>query len=368
MPPPIVLTGLALSPDTACRRDPPPGSRVLGPEFWTSYDGKTLSYLAGYRADDRRLILVCPPLFNLADDLQSMRFSTDSGALPSPVHRRRKRHDLLIFPCLQHPEWIAVEGPGISSRMAVLPDESKQFSGRNVIYTLSQNNDLDWIDDWLIWHNKTQGADAVVFVDNASTSYSLAQLCDRIASVSGYKAVRVLSAPFSYGARFGSESRSGAGQFLQVAMLNAAFRLICHSARGFLNLDIDELAVTSGTETVFDLAQRSMLGYVSLPGEWRHADESRRPRHADHGWLRQGDRPCAPKYCIHPGRLARLVTLRTHSVRPLPRLRWPQSKPFGFIHHSGITTRWSNLRSDSGEGQLIADPELRSRYTRVFGA
>lgn len=362
------LTGLVLDDDAGVRRDPPPRSQVLSPAFWESYDSTTIAYLAQHDARRGQLLLTCPPLLNLAQLSWVARFYTADGPLPPPRHLKRKRHDLLVFPCRRHPEWVAVDGPNLSGRMTVLPDDTALFAGRNLLYTLSLDNDLDWISDWMIWHNRAQGTDALIFVDNGSTSYTLEQLTEAIARVPGYAAVRLVLAPFRYGATFKTESRMGAGHFLQVALLNAAFRQAGLAVRGFLNVDVDELVTTPSSTTVFDLVQRSRLGYVSLPGRWRHAQTEARPRHADHIWQRPGDAPCKTKYCLRPGLVSSRVTLKTHAVTWLPRLRWPAMMQPDFIHHSGITTEWSAHRSASREGRLDRDADLQTRFLRLFGS
>ena len=339
---------------------------MLSPAFWDSYDSTTIAYMAQHDARRQRLVLTCPPLLNLAGPVLAADFSASHGPLGPPRLVRRKRHDLLVFHCPQRPDWVAVAGQGLSGRIALMPDDTTLYAGRNVLYTLSKDNDLDWISDWMRWHHKAQGADALILVDNGSTAYGLEELGDRVARVGGYHAVRIVSAPFSYGAGYGTESRVGAGHYLQVALLNGFFRQIGPRARGFLNLDIDELVVSPGRESAFDLAARSWLGYVSLPGEWRHATCEGRAIHADHLWRAADEKGCRPKYCLRPGPVADRVTLKTHTVAWLPRWSWGAARQPYFIHHSDITTRWSSLRTSRQQGQLSEDQTMRSLYRKFL--
>ena len=90
--------------------------------------------------------------------------------------------------------------------------------------------------------------------------------------------------------------------YLQTALLNSLRLRYLSRARAVLNCDIDELAYTPKT-TIFDLAVKSPLAFVSLAVVWRYSKPADQDliQHADHR-LRHFAlaEPCHAKWCIAP--------------------------------------------------------------------
>ena len=73
------------------------------------------------------------------------------------------------------------------------------FSGLNVLLTLSKDNEIRWIRDWVTFFARRHECDAVLLYDNASTRYGSVDIYTAISSVPGIKACVVVHWPYKYG-------------------------------------------------------------------------------------------------------------------------------------------------------------------------
>ena len=68
-----------------------------------------------------------------------------------------------------------------------------------MLLTLSRNNDLRWIRDWVRFHVREHGADAVLFFDNGSTGYGPPEIEAALAGIGGVGRSVCVAAVFPYG-------------------------------------------------------------------------------------------------------------------------------------------------------------------------
>jgi len=324
------------------------------------YDTRTLFYGAVWFEDRRLLRVFAPKPLNLAAVLRSARWCADGAPLPRPRLRRFKRYATLDFPASEPVQRLAVVAVGWQASVVVEHPQPERFAGCNVLYTMSQDNDLDWICDWVTYHHRAHGADAVVISDNRSTAYTPEVLRARLVALGVLKAVLVQSVPFPYGPSAKLCSRASSGRFLQSAVANYVRDAWLSKASAVLSCDVDELVISESGKSVFDAARSARLGVVTFPGYWRFCDPSLgQPRHGDHVF-RSADRAkaCPNKYAYCPdGPLGRW-SLMTHSLEALPR-QWLSGAPeFWFAHCYGISTGWKVGREtlDSGLSlQIVSD-------------
>jgi hypothetical protein len=76
----------------------------------------------------------------------------------------------------EHPGPIQALGELGSFTFSVSPNESDMFRDRRVIFTMSKDNPIEWILDWVRFNRDIHGADAVLIYDNGSSAYDSATL------------------------------------------------------------------------------------------------------------------------------------------------------------------------------------------------
>jgi hypothetical protein len=362
-----IMHGLTLDPASGLRRSPPPRSTVLSEAFWNRYDSTTLFYCAQYVASEERLSLYAPPLLNLRETALSARFVTAGRTLDAARLRQFEKFDRLDFNCAARPDTIEIEGQGGQGILPVVQADPEFFAGTNLVYTLSRNNDLTWLRDWMLWNHRRHGADAILLADNDSTAYSVDDLADCLASVPGYRRAAVVTVPFKYGPAYETATKAGDGEFLQTAVMNALWEVWMTGARAVLNADVDEIVTSHDGGSIFDAAVKARLGVVMCTGHWRYAlPTSGTVRHADHHNLLAGDLPCPPKYCIRPNSLAGRRPLKVHGVKNFKRMPLVSRNDFFFYHCRNISTSWKYDRSGIASADLKADPATAADLATVF--
>ena len=345
----VSLATLTLPPQSTLRRDVvvPPEHR--GANFEAGYDFRTIAYDVIHLPRQGGTALVCPPLLNLARVLRRGEFRLDDRQIGSPRILRYRRHDVVLLPSHSPPRSLTLAFDGWRVGVDLPPTEAEAFAGRNCLLTLSRDNDPRWIRDWAAFHAREHGADAVLFLDNGSSTYAASAVLDTLAAVEGILVARVVQVDLPYGPIPIGGSRSRA-MFLQTALWNVARLRFLSRARAVLPCDVDELVVRNGSRSVFDATVASWAGFLRYPGRWRaHAlppDET--PLHRDHIRMPSDDRACPTKYCIAPsGRLGGFGW-GTHNLIRLPFAGLFDTKEFSYLHCRGITTRWKGPTSRVG--------------------
>lgn len=323
--------------DTPLRRADivPPDAGQTAPD--PRYDRTTLWYDAFW--DAGRITMVAPPLLNLRQALKDAEIRVDGTPVRPRYRNHRARYEVLDLPAPRPATRIEIAGPDWRIETGVSHVDREVFARRNVIVTISRDNDLDWIGDFARYHRKTQGAEAILFIDNGSTRYGPEEIVD-VLGAAGLGGL-VLPAPLPYGPMLKRGAHRHAAKFLRTAMLNLARLRFLATARAVLNIDIDELVWSEG-QSVFDMAVRNPLGIAIFNGRWRLPGPSAKPpfRHRDHVWRSVEDHPCPTKYAVAPGRLAGRMNWDVHRIGPVALRRFWQCNDAGYWHCSAINTGW----------------------------
>ncbi|WP_128514041.1 hypothetical protein [Tabrizicola thermarum] len=364
------LSSIVLPSVSLVERDlPVRAQRGLGadPANWQEYDRRTLVYDAIYLPNSDLVRLYLPRLLNLQGILLRSRFFIDGQETRPTRHKVFRRFEVVDF---RHrnppPERIEIETESIGTFEArINPAAHEAFKGRRVVYTLLRNEKLEWIRDWLTFHQAVQGADAVLIADNGSTSYSSSDLREAIAEVPGYVVSHVVSVPLPWGPR-GAAPGVDDGKYLQTALLNLMRDRFLLLADGVLNLDVDELLLRLGRKSVFDQVKR--WGFLTFPGEWRYPDASVvDPLHRDHIFRDSSDKPCATKYCFRPSSLLGRMCLSVHSLEHINRRLFSGRRQFTFLHCRNISTGWKYDRTRFADGNMKVDPATVTALDAVYG-
>jgi hypothetical protein len=363
----------------------PPVHRPRG--FSEQFDSKTVFYDCVYVKDAGAVVLQGPPFLNLKRRLQPLRIGASSLAPSLTLElkhsiREGDRHAQIWVTAEQPIEALRVSSELGETDLQVSCDLNEFFRGMRVLYTLSKNNDLDWICDWIRFHRDVHGANAVLLYDNSSTVYGVNELMSRLQAISGIDRLCIVAWPFKYG----PNGRKGFwdSDFCQYGALeNARWRFL-QKAKSVLSCDIDEFALTSG-KSVFELAESSGRGYLSFHGRWivgvaeeanpavvRHADFQYALRFQSE-WRTERPMPgryvddrCPPKWAAVPARCPKTAQWMVHLVAGMNE-RAPLSTA-SYRHFRQVNTHWKYDRSQREKfdpARHYMDEELKAAFDKV---
>jgi hypothetical protein len=358
--PDVRLSRLDLNSAGALRREPP---RLVGqrqPDYEASFDFRTVFYDCFSSVDGRRLICIGPPLANLARAVLPaiLRAFKKSMFSRAEIRRLDRVCQLAFRPGSAN---AVLSGDLFEQRaLAPQPNHCDWFRGRRVLTAISKDNHLDWIRDWAEFYVRWHGCDAVLLYDNGSTQYESAKVRDVLRAIPGVDLAVVVDWRFPIGPSGGgnaARSRTGPNgeqlaiwdsDFCQYGFLEHAHQRFLLSAAAVLSVDIDELVITAGRESIFDLAQQSRTGYVNFSGIWIEnaaiddAGEARRHRQYIYRNAPM-PRPTAPKWAVAPSRCTSLPQWCVHWIAGLTSDSEASSKAL-HRHFSAITTNWKSRR------------------------
>jgi hypothetical protein len=132
----------------------------------------------------------------------------------------------------------------------------------------SKDNPLLWIREWAYFLAKAHGCNAILFYDNGSTAYEIEEIQQTLNSVPGIEAASVIAWPYKFGPRGGPTAYIWDSDFSQYGLLEHARHRFLATAHSVLQTDIDELVLTEGGASVFDLAASSTTGLIRFDGTW----------------------------------------------------------------------------------------------------
>jgi hypothetical protein len=365
---PATASTAFLAEGGALQRGPRAPQRQRPPAFYEKFEARALAYDCFWHADGARVLLVGPPPLNLARNWRAARFL----AMPSGTDLKPETfisESVMLTALRGAPAGttaIKLALDGERYELPVQPNLSDRLAGKRLLFTMSRDNDLDWLRSWAGYHARRHGAEAVLLFDNGSTRYGIGDIEEALLSVPGIGHVAVAAWPWTYGSPDPAVLNNPFYTlFLQIASMSVALRRYGAKAAGILNCDIDELVHTPAGTTIFDLARQSSKGLVVMEGRFIEAvTAAANPVHADFT-LRLRDekaRRSAPrKWALDPGR----DWVRDLHVHPY--MHWIRGRPaFGktqrhdvfYWHFRGISTNWKDRRTETGhldEGVLEVD-------------
>jgi hypothetical protein len=353
---------VVLSDFTEARREPTRPVEFRPDNFERQFDSTTLFYDA-VEIGDRQVVLFAPPFFNLTDALSNTCFF--QGSEPrEPEIRHLDRH-AQIWLKASPDGGIRAVGPLGDVALAVSPNRLDMFRDRRVIFTMSKDNPIEWIVDWVKFNRDVHGADAVLIYDNASTAYSSAALSAALRAVPGIERSVVVEWPFKYGPQGANSRQHWDSDFCQLGAWEHARWCFLRQARSVMNADIDELVLSQSGQSAFEAAEQSHSGFVRYRGRWiigvddgRVSETAERlPRHRDFNVLmppntqfswprgRRDSNVCAPKWTVVPAKCPRRAQWLVHSISPWLPSYLPCSRNFSFGHFREIGSNWKYQRT-----------------------
>ena len=165
---------VSLSDFTDKRREATRPLAFRGENFERDFDSNTLFYDA-VQASQSTVALFAPPFFNLAREVTTANFISGAGTFKART-RHLDRHAQMWLDIPAHAGPIQALSELGSFTFSVSPNESEMFRDRRVIFTMSKDNPIEWILDWVRFNRDIHGADAVLIYDNGSSAYDSAAL------------------------------------------------------------------------------------------------------------------------------------------------------------------------------------------------
>ena len=359
-PCPVVLT------ESQTKREPTRPPHLQPAEFTGEFDHDTLLF-DSFFCGPTEVLITAPPFFNLLPALQNMRVIAEpSGRACSFRIRNLDRHSQIRIAVPAGTAKLMLASDIGTFSLEPRQNLSEFFADRRVIFTLSKNNRVEWIQDWIRYNRDVHGANAVLIYDNQSTDYSARELLIALSEISGIDRLCVAEWPFRYGPQGLAHNRHWDSDFCQFGVWEHSRWMFLAQARSAMNSDIDELVVAKDGMSVFEAAERSRSGIVRYRGYWVHGfqDLTRiagdrspiRVTDFDHYlrdatvWrggiipVRDWETVCPPKWTVVPRCCPDRAQWAPHRIKG-----WaaavPLSRNFSFRHYREIGNHWKYDRS-----------------------
>ncbi len=222
---------------------------ALTEEDLTQYDNKTVFYDLFFDPTNRYLYALGPPLLNLKQILWPI---TVNGCHLKPAFYQKKRELICcIYAKLPHPpkplrnEVVITFKDGLVWRTFINANQQKSNAMLTLV-TLSKDNRLRWIQDWIYYYRKEFKIERVIFYDNNSDNKTeLMQNLDTD--------VVVIDWDFKFGPYY-----SHTNKFCKIGALNHC-RLHFGTKGYCFSFDIDELFVVADKKQLHRLLKRNHL-------------------------------------------------------------------------------------------------------------
>ena len=355
-------TSLRLPPEAAIKRESTRPVEFRQAGFDEAFDASTLFYdlILSRNTHGNNLIFIGPPFLNLFPSFYGGRIGGKPLASTiSNYYLREASSDVWI------PNWdgdaVDLELDFGSYRLTPQSAATHLYRGRRVLYTLSRDNEVRWIVDWVQFHARNHGANAVLIYDNASTKYAGEDLERSLKEALPGFEINVVHWPYKYGPQ-GFKGRWWDSTFCQAgAFQDARFRFL-DSASSVLNCDIDELVVSEKGESIFDITEKSRNGCTMFNGRWisnaiagTHRDLNSLSdfRHGYFRYLARTEPACPKKWCVLPRRCQLEEYWGAHTVSGRD-LASSYSDSFSYRHFQSISTNWKYQRVRP----VVFDPKL----------
>ncbi|ODT75813.1 MAG: hypothetical protein ABS76_33130 [Pelagibacterium sp. SCN 64-44] len=327
------------------------------------------------------VLLIGPPPYGLVSALHKATMTGLPGNI-SLASSSYRSESVMITRLVDVPSDVAAIRIALKSgetfTLNVQPSSVAEFSGARLLFTMSKDNELAWISEWARYHSRVHGTDAVVFFDNGSQRYTLAEIAATIAA-QGISRVAIHSWPYIYGAPDPAVRLNPFyTQFLQVASMSVMLRRYGLNSAGILNCDIDELAATPRDSSIYDLVQKSPQGLIVMQGRYMEpVPNSDAVPFGDHrDYIRYLADPTLStsrpkKWALDPSRHW-VQNLKVH-----PYMHWIENRPFFskttpegvfYRHFRAINTNWKDRRTENlpETGQaLIVDQDYIETLRRA---
>lgn len=316
------------------------------------FDFFTIIYDVFWSDDGQSVILICPPPMNLQAPIFDGDFrAMPSGAKAEPSLLCTGPINIITIPVPDGTQAIRLECEVGVYFLTPQPNLSGELADQRLIVTISKNNELSWIRDWMYFHVKMHGCTGLIFYDNGSDRYTIYEVAEALKEIPGLDYAVLMSTPFPYGVNNGPFGVNDSRFFTRGALEHAKYRL-ARRAAGLMHIDVDELVVSPQRANVFEAVEQSSTGYISFEGIWvERVTESGLELPADtlsHSAFKYigigGGRSSLRKTAIAPSRVDPKVYMTTHrayGANP----DYARGDLFKHRHFIGLKTISTNIKN-----------------------
>jgi hypothetical protein len=195
----VQLSSWSVDPKRDPTRNPPRPLSLRHEDYEDQFDFTTVFYDVFWSPAGDEIICLGPPLFNLEQDLDLTIVAWPSMARCAYAIRHLFLGCRVVAKPPAGTTGLILRTRGTETFIAPQPNLCEVFGGRRVAVTLSRNNELAWIRDWITFNRSYHRCDAVLIYDNNSDRYSISDIYDYIQPVANRVRVLILSWPFKYG-------------------------------------------------------------------------------------------------------------------------------------------------------------------------
>jgi hypothetical protein len=347
-PSPVVLRG-------DIYREPPRPIHLRQVCYHAEYDYTTLFYDIVLIGNTIRFI--GPPLANLRQELDCDSFYLDAFSIPrervrlSDANRTQNSYiDISgLNVCPSSNPLLSFNLAGLRYTAQIRPSLSQNLRARKCLLTLSKNNALRWIADWLTYYKRVHGIDVVVFYDNQSDAYSLDELQNVLVKECLDVDIYLIKWNFPYGPQggvwAGHKSTPWDSDYCQYGMFEHAKHYLLNQAELVINHDIDELLLPVDGHSINEYMIAHGLSFVCYSGQWVSPTTNKYSNDVsfrDFVYTDTTTKTTTTKWVLKPFMFSNEdLQWKTHSVAPLAP---PLDTNITHRHFKGISTNWKFKR------------------------
>jgi len=231
----------------------------------------TIFYDVFYKHDNSAIICIGPPLLNLEEALELQEISCNGKQLR---YRCTKFFEGYTLISIKVPRFLREELTVqlsfhfnlFEKIVEVVPNHPPaRENGKSLLtlVTLQKDNPLEWIRDWMRWHNRMHGVGQLILYDNGSREYGYDELADTLHGEEEDSQSVLVNWDFPYTWDGQDDRRPTWCPWPQIAALNHCY--LKYGGYGWLlNADIDEYLVAKDAISLRDYLRQRPRHYHHL--------------------------------------------------------------------------------------------------------
>lgn len=329
------------------RRENFKGSSLTKKELMKQYDYDTLIYNVFLSYNNKKLVIIGPPLFNFYDKFFPMHF--EGFGMNFKIQKDKNER----YSFVEHPFFFKILIPLKDYRVKDMNNISFIFKNKEqidieipknnykcknrILITTQKDNKIEWIKDWISHYKKRYNIDNIVIFDNNSDNTSI--LCKQINTNN----IDVIPYKYNYGV-----TKNHNTGFFQNSNFEIAKLQFCRNNVVFFNFDIDELLQIIPTKLNTLIEKNN--GSVNFNfKEWRvpmTIDANKNQNYSFKNFKYKNNKPSpygyATKY-VATIQDNEKTKLGIHFATSNKKQTYLDDH---FLHYSGINTNWKHNRTN----------------------
>ena len=351
----ITVNPCVIPESNPLKRDETRSKELQQSDYGDKYDYKTLCYDVFQRED--KLILSGPPLLNLNNIISDANIEIDGIEISKDCIKtsqlNRIQRNIINLSSSNKVSHLKISNDSLIFDIPITQDNCSIFKDKRVLFSKSKNNKPEWIADWINYHIVNHSIDGVLLYDNNSTDYTINELAEYL-KVNILKNVDIILIPwnFNWGLPGGSDKNLNKNipwdsDFCQYGIMEHAKERFLSEAYGVLNLDIDELVITTKKTSIFDYLEK--YNGVHIDGKWIENipnNENGDIRFYNYFYFDKNDCKTTRKWCVSPKKIPNEHQWKIHNIA---NIKLKEDSSIFHAHFRPISLSWKYDRSKSLE-------------------